>query len=350
MKLKGLVILTFIGLLAITGYAEVREHYDACDGVALYMVWNDTTGLDPTSYIPPQGGTDVSGCPDDLYLTTDPALPETLQQLFFPDTLLFPNKVLDELAAEGKLITEVSKDYSWYPGMSDDMIENPPIPMTDCCEEGVYAKARMFDNATGTYSPWTDVNTTDMFIISYVPGYGTVLQVSMMNFKVRNLSNLMGFDCNVDTLFLYVWDCNDGDVAGTFGEFGVVYRVFPDGTSISDLSANQVYMHKYGPDINVDEKPSLPQAYALEQNQPNPFNSATQIAYALPEDATVKIEITNILGNKVRTLVDGHESAGYRRVLWNGLDDSGKEVPSGVYFYTIRANDFTARNRAILMK
>lgn len=351
MKLKGLLILTFIGLLALTGFADVREQYDACDGTAFIMIWNDTTGLDPSEYPDntPQGPTDLSGCPDDLYLpTSTPA--DTIQQLWYPDTLIFPNKVLDELTVAGKVITEISKDYSWYPGLSDDMIENPPLAPSDCCLEGVYAKARMFDNASGTYSPWTDVNTTNIFIVGYFPGNGTLLQLTMSNFKVRDLSSLMGFDCAVDTLFLYVWDCNDGDIPGTFGQYGVLCKVFADGSEITDITANQVFLHKYGPDINVEEKPSLPQAYALEQNQPNPFNSATQIAYALPEDASVKIEITNILGNKVRTLVDGHESAGYRRVVWNGLDDSGKEVPSGVYFYTIRANDFTARNRAILMK
>jgi hypothetical protein len=349
MKLKTSMILTLAVIAIGAAYAGVGGTSDACDGLAIFLVWNDT--LHTTELTAPSGVTVMTGCPPDLYV-----FPDTMPQLHYPDTLVWADTIIAKWQesgdmADGTPCSTTVPGQAYYNSVSGtDPIQIPPAYNPNCCKEGIYAKARMFDNASGQYSPWVDINTTDQFLVNYVPGFGLVLQLSLDNFKKRDLSDAMGFDCNVDTLILYVWDCDNADIAGTAGEFGVVYKTFPNGEALG-FGNNTVYLNRYqNCAVGVEEKPQVPQAYSLEQNQPNPFNSVTQIRYALPEDATVKIEITNILGNKVRTLVDGRETAGYKRVVWNGLDDAGKEVPSGVYFYTIRANDFTARNRAILMK
>ncbi len=345
MSFKTLIILGLIGLFATLVLAETKDQYDACDGLAIFFVWNDTSYWAPDS-TGPFGDTTMTGCPVDLYLNTPD---DTVEQMYYPDTLVWADSILAYEACSTYFLTE--SFYNPVPLGGDSVMSHPAYDPT-CRKAGIYAKARMFDNLTGTYSPWVDINTTDMFLVNYIGGdWGLVLQISLNNFKVRNLSSLMGFDCNVDTLILYVWDADDGDLAGTAGNLGVVKRIFTDG---DDLSAeNRIYLRKYvdctGGDISEDN-PEMPKAFSLGQNQPNPFNSATQISYALPEDANVSIEITNILGQKVRTLVNSRETAGYKSVVWNGLDDSSKEAPSGVYFYTIRANDFTAKKRAILMK
>jgi hypothetical protein len=76
-------------------------------------------------------------------------------------------------------------------------------------------------------------------------------------------------------------------------------------------------------------------------NYPNPFNPSTTIRYELPKDASVKMEIYDVTGRKVKTLLDGSRSAGYYSVVWNGRDENGREVASGMYLYRFTATPIT---------
>jgi hypothetical protein len=89
----------------------------------------------------------------------------------------------------------------------------------------------------------------------------------------------------------------------------------------------------------------LPSEFALLTNYPNPFNASTVISYQLPTTSHVKLEIYNISGRKVATLVDSKEQGGYRSVTWDA-----SEVSSGVYFYKLTAGDFTQTRRMMLVK
>lgn len=82
---------------------------------------------------------------------------------------------------------------------------------------------------------------------------------------------------------------------------------------------------------------AIPRVLALYENVPNPFNAATEIAFDLPEKASVRLEIFNILGRKVATLADGEFPAGSHSVIWDGTDASGKPAPAGIYFYKLDA-------------
>ena len=93
-----------------------------------------------------------------------------------------------------------------------------------------------------------------------------------------------------------------------------------------------------------------PTAFALLQNHPNPFNPETEISYALRKDTRVNLTVYNILGQKVKTLVDGFETAGPKSVRWDGTDEGGNQVGSGVYFYRISAAGFVQTNRMIMLK
>lgn len=95
---------------------------------------------------------------------------------------------------------------------------------------------------------------------------------------------------------------------------------------------------------------SLPKEYALRGNYPNPFNAKTIISFALPQDSKVTLDIYNILGQKVKTLVDGVMPAGYQKVEWDGTDANGLGVSSGVYLYKLKADNFTRVNRMTLLK
>ena len=94
----------------------------------------------------------------------------------------------------------------------------------------------------------------------------------------------------------------------------------------------------------------VPDVYALGQNYPNPFNPSTQVRYALPEQSQVVLTVYDMLGRKVRTLVNGVQDAGYRSVMWNATSDQGTPVSAGMYIYTIRANEFYQVKKMILLK
>ncbi len=83
---------------------------------------------------------------------------------------------------------------------------------------------------------------------------------------------------------------------------------------------------------------ALPTSIGLAQNYPNPFNPETSIAYQLPKDAHVSLQIYNLTGQVVATLVNGKKSAGHHNALWNGRDEAGRQLPSGVYFYRLLVN------------
>ena len=108
-------------------------------------------------------------------------------------------------------------------------------------------------------------------------------------------------------------------------------------------------------ELNVQIEPNkvirpIPQTFSLAQNYPNPFNPTTTIEYALPSDAQVEICIYNILGRKVKVLVDERQLAGYKKVTWDGKNEKGHDVASGVYFCKIKAGDFTQVKKMVLLK
>jgi flagellar hook assembly protein FlgD len=95
---------------------------------------------------------------------------------------------------------------------------------------------------------------------------------------------------------------------------------------------------------------STPERFSLSQNYPNPFNPETEISYALPNACHVELLVYNLLGQKVRTLLDEHQAAGHKTIHWDGTDEKGSKVASGIYFYKIQAGEFTGARKMILMK
>ena len=94
----------------------------------------------------------------------------------------------------------------------------------------------------------------------------------------------------------------------------------------------------------------LPSFFDLAQNVPNPFNPSTQIDYALPTAGAMRLVIYNLLGQHVRTLVAGEQAAGRHRVSWNGTDDAGRTVGSGMYIYRLTGEGFAQTRRMMLLK
>lgn len=94
----------------------------------------------------------------------------------------------------------------------------------------------------------------------------------------------------------------------------------------------------------------IPEVYSLSQNYPNPFNPETAITYDLPKSCYVQLTVYNVLGQKVKTIINQHQDAGCKMVYWNGKDDKGNKVASGVYFYRIETPKYSETRKMILMR
>lgn len=94
----------------------------------------------------------------------------------------------------------------------------------------------------------------------------------------------------------------------------------------------------------------LPLVFSMESNYPNPFNAATVIGYRVPEAAHVGLTVYNLLGQKVATLVSGRTGPGYHRVHWDGRNDRGQPVSSGVYLVVFRASGVVQKGKMVLLR
>ena len=103
-------------------------------------------------------------------------------------------------------------------------------------------------------------------------------------------------------------------------------------------------------DVKNDAPGSLPDRFQLNQNHPNPFNPVTTIDYNLPRRSNVRIDIFNLLGQRIRTVVNREEPAGSYSVTWDGKDSAGKAVATGIYFYRLKAEDFVETKKMLLLK
>ena len=120
-----------------------------------------------------------------------------------------------------------------------------------------------------------------------------------------------------------------------------------DGWSIDDIRITEL--------LSTDVEPAavdrvVPQRYELAQNHPNPFNPETKISYQLAQTGKVTIKIYNALGQLVRTLVDAKMTSGDHFAIWDGKNDMGTQMSSGVYFYQMRSNDFVQTRKMLFLK
>jgi hypothetical protein len=159
--------------------------------------------------------------------------------------------------------------------------------------------------------------------------------------------------------FLSIWRVSEEGIgiafAGVDGASGPgeLVRVYGgELTGAVELTEAHLNGGRIGGRIGTTEKGlALPSRFALHPNAPNPFNLETMMRFDLPTESRVHLEIFNMLGQQVQTLVAGVRSAGKHEVSWDGRDDGGAAVGSGVYFYRLRAGDsFSQMRRMLLLK
>jgi FlgD Ig-like domain len=136
------------------------------------------------------------------------------------------------------------------------------------------------------------------------------------------------------------------------------------GVSITDVDGNALVVQEIDGVATVDYRvpingegiaggASLPKAFALSQNHPNPFNPSTTINYQVPEDAgmaSFSLNVYDIRGRLVRVLENGIKGPGFYTSYWDGTDNRGQQVSSGVYFYRFNSQKYTATRKMVLLK
>jgi hypothetical protein len=139
------------------------------------------------------------------------------------------------------------------------------------------------------------------------------------------------------------WKVKDGTYELSDGAGGT-HAVRGEGTlKITNSSVNRVM-------LKVTGGSEMPKEFALSQNYPNPFNPTTHIKYALPVDSKLTMELYNTLGQRVRTLTNGDMAAGYHIAEWNGTNDAGVQLASGMYFLRMSATGIDGKKFSDIRK
>jgi hypothetical protein len=229
---------------------------------------------------------------------------------------------------------------------------------------------RVYDDFTVEYRSSLDLGAECFQMLRYGPDLAVFAGSTMLRVQVTD-----PFHPVVDTVIQLPWS-----VAAACPVGRLIYAVGQDGICVIDTSgSNPVLLDKGGrggyliasqngivaiSDSNtvmvydltryptpVRQHPNpLPSGFALGQNYPNPFNPNTAISYTLPSRSTVELAIYNLLGQRVTTLVNKEQAAGQYQVTWDGHNEAGRAVATGMYFYLLRAGQFSASKKMILLK
>ena len=194
----------------------------------------------------------------------------------------------------------------------------------------------------------TDVNRKPVF------NFRTPANPSVISRNVATNFVVSASDPDAGAL-TFVWKVNgvtektgDSTFSRTFNDaHGTAKTVIAVFTDVGGLKDSTTWNFTITPVADVE----LPTEFNLGQNYPNPFNPTTTISFSLPKEAPVTFEIYNMLGVKIRTLMAGQtKSAGLYSVAWDGRDDAGVSMSSGVYLYRISAGSFLASKKMTLLK
>ncbi|MFH1572142.1 MAG: FlgD immunoglobulin-like domain containing protein [Gemmatimonadota bacterium] len=142
-------------------------------------------------------------------------------------------------------------------------------------------------------------------------------------------------------VFNYNFVLDDGSV----GIHNTRYAVGILKASLKDLTGRDIVTA-----VSTEATGARPGQFALEQNNPNPFNPSTAIRYQVPTPSEVQLDIYNALGQQVRSLVSASHAAGEYTVEWDGRDNQGQQVTSGVYFYSMKAGDFSQNRKMVMLE
>lgn len=201
----------------------------------------------------------------------------------------------------------------------------------------------------------TSFSSDEAASIYVIPGINEI-KVNIVNDLEQDVGNLrfslnqstlpQGINIVSDSLVAYTAEDN---IAAIFLKLEVSDSIEAGLYAVPLTLYDDNHTWDYSLDLQVD-KP-IPSEYDLAQNYPNPFNLSTIIKYSLPGDnGNVKIEIYDVTGAKVRTLVNKEQKAGEYSIQWDGRNDNNMVIASGVYIYRIKAGTYTNAKKMLLLK
>lgn len=213
-----------------------------------------------------------------------------------------------------------------------------------------------------TYGPFgiADQDVLELFTVRIPPAYlGLDIDIELLhdggdaNLGIAAYSGLVGYHGKPDMAA--------GSHDGVVGDEGFVYSslseetlgiaVYKDGSSDLGKTATFRLRISVDPLVAVVEGVPAPHGFALLGPAPNPFNPLTEIRYQVPgEIGRLILEVVNLRGERVKTLVSGSAIAGDHRVAWDGRDDAGRDAGSGVYFVRMVAGEFTESRKMVLLR
>ena len=214
----------------------------------------------------------------------------------------------------------------------------------------------------------TETVGTISFEIADVPEYLTVTSVEALDrFSNGVIDGSSGEDSDGENFYFLGYDFAGGVPPGSGGIIKVNVQMnqdinnpnvmmFFEEVSGGDAGANAITAVSDGMGLfnttmlSSDLGPTVPDKYGLNSNFPNPFNPVTFITYDLAGDGQVNLSVYNIVGRKVKTLVNKYETAGRKATAWYGVDDSGSPLSAGMYFYRLTAGGKVFTKKMVLMK
>ena len=272
---------------------------------------------------------------------------------------------VDEYDEDGNIVFVASWPTYFYAGdLQDGSFHNSTFKLTEnenwviaLWQDG-YNQFQGYDGVAG-YEDWFEVSE---IAIAVSGDYGaTWSQPRFLNAKTDDVNYCPELD-NMMPCFVY-----PGDTIEVLDDYhGKLHMVFFDDASFGPYAIDPPYGTNSGgelqycslslefsvpwiPPMSTDDY-VIPAVGFLAQNYPNPFNPSTTIKYEIKEAGNVSIEVFNIMGQKVKTLVNEYHTANNYSLVWDGTNNKNEGVSSGVYFYKMQAGRYTSTKKMILMK
>ncbi len=195
-------------------------------------------------------------------------------------------------------------------------------------------------------------SANNVIVTDSIPQFLTYLSDTVSQGSSTYLNSIL--TCNIGTLApgaeALISLVTEVDSFGTIINYANVTSSSTDMNLANNIAVDTTVSQNIQTSIGDNSNNTLPDKFELAQNYPNPFNPSTSISFALPTKSNVEIMIYNALGQSVKRLVNQELSAGIHSVSWDGKNDNGKAVSSGMYLYKIIANDFVSSKKMLLLK